>query len=92
MVSDSGRSSACTNFGMLFRFCRFSPFAEEGFTCLDHSMMSKKKNSRFSGRGASRRGAFRFSRRELREGGLLVSRERWDLRRGASRFSQRVGG
>ena len=43
MVSDSGRSSACTNFGMLFRFCRFSPFAEEGFTCLDHSMMSKKK-------------------------------------------------
>ena len=25
-------------------FSRFSPFAEEGFTCLDHSMMSKKKH------------------------------------------------
>ena len=43
MVSDSRRSSACTNFGMLIRFFRFSPFAEEGFTCLDHSMLSKKK-------------------------------------------------
>ena len=40
--SDSGRVSACTNFWIFFRFCRFSPFAEEGFTCLDHSMMSKK--------------------------------------------------
>ena len=28
-----------------FRFCRFSPFAEEGFTCLDHSMLNKKTNS-----------------------------------------------
>ena len=27
----------------LFRFFRFSPFAGEGFTCLDHSMLSKKK-------------------------------------------------
>ena len=26
-----------------FCFSRFSPFAEEGFTCLDHSMLSKKK-------------------------------------------------
>ena len=26
-----------------FRFSRFSPFAEEDFTCLDHSMLSKKK-------------------------------------------------
>ena len=29
--------------GFFFRFSRFSPFAEEGFTCLDHSMLSKKK-------------------------------------------------
>ena len=43
MISDSGRASACTNFGIFFRFSRFSPFAEEGFTCLDHSAMSKKK-------------------------------------------------
>ena len=55
MVSDSGRSSACTNFGMLFRFCRFSPFAEEGFTCLDHSMMSKKKNRKIFGTGLESR-------------------------------------
>ena len=43
MISDSGRASACTNFGIFFRFSRFSPFAEEGFTCLDHSAMRKKK-------------------------------------------------
>ena len=43
MISDSGRASVCTNFGIFFRFSRFSPFAEEGFTCLDHSAMSKKK-------------------------------------------------
>ena len=40
MISDSGRASACTNFVIFFRFSRFSPFAEEGFTCLDHSAMS----------------------------------------------------
>ena len=27
----------------VFPFCCFPPFAEEGFTCLDHSAMSKKK-------------------------------------------------
>ena len=43
--SDSGRASACTNFVIFFRFSRFSPFAEEGFTCFDHSVMSKKKIS-----------------------------------------------
>ena len=43
--SDSGRASACTNFGIFFALDVFSPFAEEGFTCLDHSMMSKKKNA-----------------------------------------------
>ena len=32
---------------IFFRFSRFSPFAEEGFTCLDHSAMSKKKRSIF---------------------------------------------
>ena len=42
MISDSGRALACTNFGIFFRCSRFSPFAEEGFTCLDHSAMSKK--------------------------------------------------
>ena len=41
--SDSGRASACTYFVIFFRFSRFSPFAEEGFTCFDHSVMSKKK-------------------------------------------------
>ena len=41
--SDSGRASVCANFGIFFRFSRFSPFAEEGFMCLDHSAMSKKK-------------------------------------------------
>ena len=41
--SDSGRASACTNFVIFYRFIRFSTFAEEGFTCLDHSMLSKKK-------------------------------------------------
>ena len=39
----SGKASVCTNFGVFIRFCRFSPFAEEGFTCLDHSMLSEKK-------------------------------------------------
>ena len=48
MISDSGRASACTNFGIFFRFSRFSPFAEEGFTCLDHSAMSKKNKSEAS--------------------------------------------
>ena len=42
--ADSGKASVCTNFGVFIRFCRFSPFAEEGFTCLDHSMLSKKKS------------------------------------------------
>ena len=39
----TGRTSACTNFVIFYRFRRFSTFAEEGFTCLDHSMLSKKK-------------------------------------------------
>ena len=30
-------------FGIFLRFSRFSPFAEEDFTYLDHSMLSKKK-------------------------------------------------
>ena len=46
--SDSGRASACTNFVIFYRFRRFSTFAEEGFTCLDHSMLSKKKKERLS--------------------------------------------
>ena len=29
--------------GFFFALDVFSPFAEEGFTCLDHSMLSKKK-------------------------------------------------
>ena len=49
--SDSGRASACTNFGIFIALDVFSPFAEEGFTCLDHSMLSKKKKTRgFEGR------------------------------------------
>ena len=50
MISDSGRASACTNFGLFFRFSRFSPFAEEGFTCLDHSAMNEKKKESSQGR------------------------------------------
>ena len=46
MISDSGKASVCTNFGVIIRFCRFSPFAEEGFTCLDHSMLSKEKKKK----------------------------------------------
>ena len=41
--SDSGRASACTNFWIFFALDVFSPFAEEGFTCLDHSILGKKK-------------------------------------------------
>ena len=43
--ADSGKTSVCTNFGVFIRFCRFSPFAEEGFTCLNHSMFSGKKKN-----------------------------------------------
>ena len=41
--SDSGRASACTYFVIFYRFRRFSTLAEEGFTCLDHSLLSEKK-------------------------------------------------